>query len=164
MLSFLGAYMFFFAELVPSSARSVSSTASPLPTQLVPLLQEPLEKIKEVINKVLPVSKKRTALEEAEWEDEGSENALEREIMLQCMSFLFNTRRLRLSALRSDGDFAHLSTQSRVARSRGDGSRLCCRGCPPSSRGISHPELGFGLINERLSEGMFAIIVFALHP
>lgn len=67
----------------------MSSTASPLPTQLVPLLQEPLEKIKEVINKVLPVSKKRTALEEAEWEDEGSENALEREIMLQCMSFPF---------------------------------------------------------------------------
>ncbi|OJT10605.1 hypothetical protein TRAPUB_12904 [Trametes pubescens] len=81
-------FMISIKKLVPSSARSVSSTASPLPTQLVPLLQEPLDKIKEVINKVLPVSKKRTALEEAEWEDEGSENALEREIMLQSMETL----------------------------------------------------------------------------
>ena len=71
-------------ELVPSSARAVASAASPLPTQLVPLLQDPLDRIKEVIGKVLPVSKKRTALEEAEWEDESSENALERELMLQC--------------------------------------------------------------------------------
>ena len=75
-------------ELVPSSARSVSSAASPLPTQLVPLLSDPLEKMKEVIGKVLPVSKKRTALEEAEWEDEGSEGALERELMMQSMETL----------------------------------------------------------------------------
>lgn len=72
------------AELVPSSARSTSSAASPLPSQLVPLLQDPLDRIKEVIGKVLPLSKKRTALEEAEWEDEGSEGALERELMMQC--------------------------------------------------------------------------------
>lgn len=42
--------------------------------------------MKEVIAKVLPVSKKRTALEEAEWEDESSEGALDRELMLQCKS------------------------------------------------------------------------------
>ena len=77
------------AELVPSSARSVSSAASPLPTQLVPLLQEPLDKIKEVVGKVLPLSKKRSALEEAEWEDVGgSEGALERELMMQSMETL----------------------------------------------------------------------------
>ncbi|KAI0637541.1 AAA-domain-containing protein [Trametes polyzona] len=81
-------FMISIKKLVPSSARSVSSSASPLPTQLVPLLQEPLDRIKEVINKVLPVSKKRTALEEAEFEDEGSENALERELMLQSMETL----------------------------------------------------------------------------
>ena len=71
-------------ELVPSSARSTAPTASPLPEQLVPLLQDALDKIKAVINNVLPVGKKRTALEEAEWEDEGEEGALEREMMLQC--------------------------------------------------------------------------------
>ncbi|KAI0820715.1 AAA-domain-containing protein [Trametes gibbosa] len=81
-------FMISIKKLVPSSARSVSSAAIPLPTQLVPLLQEPLDKIKGVINKVLPVGKKRTALEEAEFEDEGSENALEREIMLQSMENL----------------------------------------------------------------------------
>lgn len=79
-----GRLLLISVELVPSSARSVSSAATPLPTQLVPLLQEPLERIKAVISKVLPVGKKRTALEEAEFEDEGSENALERELMLQC--------------------------------------------------------------------------------
>ncbi|KAI8984851.1 AAA-domain-containing protein [Trametes punicea] len=81
-------FMISIKKLVPSSARSVASAASPLPTQLAPLLQEPLDRIKEVINKVLPVSKRRTALEEAEWEDESSENALERELMLQSMETL----------------------------------------------------------------------------
>jgi ATPase family AAA domain-containing protein 2 len=71
-------------ELVPSSARSTASVASPLPTQLVPLLSETLEKVKAVIDKVVPIGKKRTALEEAEWEDEGQEGGLERELMLQC--------------------------------------------------------------------------------
>ncbi|KAH9887689.1 AAA-domain-containing protein [Cubamyces lactineus] len=81
-------FMISIKKLVPSSARAVASAASPLPTQLVPLLQDPLDRIKEVIGKVLPVSKKRTALEEAEWEDESSENALERELMLQSMETL----------------------------------------------------------------------------
>lgn len=63
----------------------MSSAASPLPQQLVPLLQDPVEKLKQVIAKILPENKKRTALEEAEWEDEGGEGALERELMLQCM-------------------------------------------------------------------------------
>jgi hypothetical protein len=69
---------------VPSSARSSASVASPLPTQLEPLLSETLNRVKAVIDKVLPVGKKRTALEEAEWEDEGQEGGLERELMLQC--------------------------------------------------------------------------------
>lgn len=60
--------------------------ASPLPTQLVPLLSETLDKVKGVIDKAIPVGKKRTALEEAEWEDEGDDGGLERELMLQCKS------------------------------------------------------------------------------
>ncbi|RDX41221.1 AAA-domain-containing protein [Lentinus brumalis] len=81
-------FMISIKKLVPSSARSVSSTASPLPAQLVPLLQDPLDKLTEIIGKVLPVSKKRTALEEAEWEQESSEGALERELMMQSMETL----------------------------------------------------------------------------
>lgn len=76
-------------ELVPSSARSTSSSAAPLPPQFVPLLFDTFEKTKEVIGKVLPVSKKLTALEEAEWEEDSEEGALEREMMNQCQSFHF---------------------------------------------------------------------------
>jgi len=80
-------------ELVPSSARSASSAASPLPTQLVPLLEETFQKTKDVIARVLPVEKKLSALEEAEFEDyEGEEGALHREMMQQCMSALISIR------------------------------------------------------------------------
>ncbi|KAG1782447.1 hypothetical protein EV702DRAFT_1192124 [Suillus placidus] len=75
-------------ELVPSSARSSSSSASPLPTQLVPLLSDTLEKVKDAINRVLPVSKKRTALEEAMWEDDSEANALDRELFIQLIKTL----------------------------------------------------------------------------
>jgi ATPase family AAA domain-containing protein 2 len=54
----------------------------------VPLLFDTLERVKEVIGKVLPVTKKLTALEEAEWEEESEEGALEREMMNQCSCFL----------------------------------------------------------------------------
>lgn len=81
-------FMISVKKLVPSSARSSSSVASPLPTQLVPLLSETLDKVKGVIDKAMPVGKKRTALEEAEWEDEGEDHGLERELMLQSMETL----------------------------------------------------------------------------
>jgi hypothetical protein len=48
------------------------------------LLSDTLEQVKQVIAKALPVGKKRTALEEAEYEDDDEEGALEREMMLQC--------------------------------------------------------------------------------
>ncbi|EIN04309.1 AAA-domain-containing protein [Punctularia strigosozonata HHB-11173 SS5] len=81
-------FMIAVKKLVPSSARSASTAAAPLPTQLVPLLEDALERAKGVVDKVMPVSKKRTALEEAEWEDESQEGALERELMLQSMETL----------------------------------------------------------------------------
>lgn len=69
---------------MPSSARSTSSAATPLPSQFVPVLGDALEKVKEVIQRVLPVEKKLTALEEAEFEDVGGEEgALEREMLSQ---------------------------------------------------------------------------------
>jgi hypothetical protein len=71
-------------EIVPSSARSSSSAASPLPTQFGPLLEGTLENVKQVIQRVLPMEKKLSALEEAEFEDEGGEGgALEREMLSQ---------------------------------------------------------------------------------
>lgn len=73
-----------FPEIVPSSARSSSSVAAPLPTQFVPLLSEALDRVKEVLSKVMPLEKKRTALEEAEWEDVEGDGTLARELMLQC--------------------------------------------------------------------------------
>ncbi|KAJ8522586.1 hypothetical protein ONZ45_g853 [Pleurotus djamor] len=81
-------FMISIKKLVPSSARSSASAAVPLPPQFVPLLSDHLEKVKEVINRVLPVSKRRTALEEAEFEDEGEEGALDREMTLQSMEKL----------------------------------------------------------------------------
>jgi ATPase family AAA domain-containing protein 2 len=71
---------------VPSSARSSSSAATPLPIQFVPVLSDSLEKVKEVILRVLPLEKKLSALEEAEFEDDGGEEgALDREMLSQGM-------------------------------------------------------------------------------
>ncbi|KAG1724920.1 AAA-domain-containing protein [Suillus lakei] len=81
-------FMISIKKLVPSSARSSSSSASPLPTQLVPLLSDTLEKVKDAINRVLPVSKKRTALEEAMWEEDSEAHALDRELFIQSMETL----------------------------------------------------------------------------
>ncbi|ESK87512.1 aaa family atpase [Moniliophthora roreri MCA 2997] len=82
-------FMISIKKIVPSSARSSSTAAAPLPPQFVPLLSEPLEQVKKVIEKVLPMEKKLTALEEAEYEDyEGEEGALEREMTLQSMEKL----------------------------------------------------------------------------
>ncbi|KAI0269336.1 hypothetical protein BC834DRAFT_820278 [Gloeopeniophorella convolvens] len=81
-------FMISVKKLVPSSARSSSSVASPLPMQLVPLLSDTLDKTKAALDRAMPLSKKRTALEEAEWEDEGHDGGLEREMMLQSMETL----------------------------------------------------------------------------
>ena len=72
-------------EIVPSSARSTSSVATPLPPQFGPLLSETVEHVKSVIARVMPVEKPLTALEEAMFEDDdGEEGALEREMLSQC--------------------------------------------------------------------------------
>ncbi|KLO08586.1 AAA-domain-containing protein [Schizopora paradoxa] len=81
-------FMISVKKLIPSSARSTASSASPIPTQLLPLLEDALEATKKVLDRALPLGKKRTALEEAEWEDEGDEGALDREIMMQSMETL----------------------------------------------------------------------------
>jgi len=55
-----------------------------LPSQFQPLLGDVLEKVKGVVHRVLPLEKKLSALEEAEFEDiGGEEGALEKEMLSQ---------------------------------------------------------------------------------
>ncbi|KAJ7062867.1 AAA-domain-containing protein [Mycena amicta] len=82
-------FMISIKKLVPSAARSSSSVATPLPQQLTSLLGDALERVKSAIAMVLPVDKKLTALEEAEFEDVGGEaGALDREMTMQSMASL----------------------------------------------------------------------------
>jgi SpoVK/Ycf46/Vps4 family AAA+-type ATPase len=66
-------FMLSIKDMVPSSERSTSSAASPLPTGIEPLLREQFEAIKKSLDKMLPRKKKTTALEEAMYEqyDDG---------------------------------------------------------------------------------------------
>ncbi|KAI9632145.1 putative TAT-binding protein [Dioszegia hungarica] len=59
-------------KIVPSSARSTTSTAVPLAPHLVPLLSAPLDRLKKAVDEVLPRHKSTTALEEAMWEEDGA--------------------------------------------------------------------------------------------
>ncbi|KAJ6615527.1 hypothetical protein B0H10DRAFT_1801270 [Mycena sp. CBHHK59/15] len=82
-------FMISIKKLVPAAARSSASAAAPLPQQLEPLLGDALERVKGAIAHVLPVDKKLSALEEAEFEDAGGEGgALEREMTMQAMATL----------------------------------------------------------------------------
>ncbi|KAG8685635.1 hypothetical protein FRC09_014620 [Ceratobasidium sp. 395] len=76
-------------NLIPSSARSASSHASPLPPQLAPLLKPGLDAMTGALEKTLPSFKKRNLLEEAEWEYDGEEDGgWEREMISQAMETL----------------------------------------------------------------------------
>jgi hypothetical protein len=57
-------------DLIPSTARSTSSAATPLPPHLAPLLGPSLEKAKAALSKVLPEVRKANILEEAEYEED----------------------------------------------------------------------------------------------
>lgn len=71
------------AEIIPSSARSTASAASQLPPHLVPILAAPLEIVKAAVDKALPRHKPKSALEEAEFEDEIGDD-LQKHMMVQC--------------------------------------------------------------------------------
>ena len=143
------------SELVPASARSTSSSAAPLAPQFVPVLSDTLEQVKEVIAKVLPVTKKLNALEEAEWEEESEEGALERELLSQCRfcCFFLLLNATTLTILLSDGDATYLPPTSDYAWADWNGAELCrCRCTPPLGR-ISRSKSGIRCINERLDTG-----------
>ncbi|CAE6429389.1 unnamed protein product [Rhizoctonia solani] len=81
-------FVCFLAELIPSSARSTSSHASPLPEHLRPLLKSALDSVTSALEKSLPNSKKRNTLEDAEWEYDDADGGWEREMISQALETL----------------------------------------------------------------------------
>ncbi|KAI6008469.1 hypothetical protein EDC04DRAFT_3095303, partial [Pisolithus marmoratus] len=141
-------FMIAIPKLVPSSARSTSTSASPLPAHLMPLLGDALERVKSAIDRVLPVSKKkRSALEEAEWEDRnGEEDALEREMLIH-------------------GNDARLSTTGDHTRSSGDGSSPYRRSSVVSFGRVSYPDVGLGNADGGFNKAVVQLFVEAKrHP
>ena len=79
-------FMISVKKIVPSSQRSTSSGAAPLPKQVEPLLRNALKKIQDLIAEVLPQKKKLTALEEAQYEDyDDADDGFQREKLQQGM-------------------------------------------------------------------------------
>ena len=76
-------FMISVKKMVPSSERSTSSGAAPLPAHVEPLLREPLAEIENLIAEVLPQKKRLTALEEAEFEDAENDRGMKTERMQQ---------------------------------------------------------------------------------
>jgi ATPase family AAA domain-containing protein 2 len=61
-------FMLSIKKMIPSSERSASSGASPLPSSVEPLLRDQFNVIKRALDDLLPRKKKQTALEEAMYE------------------------------------------------------------------------------------------------
>jgi ATPase family AAA domain-containing protein 2 len=80
-------FMIATEKIVPSSERSSSSGAAPLPKAIKPLLELKLEEIKVVLNALIPEKKKRNVLEEAMFEDDGM-GGFESEVMMQSTSII----------------------------------------------------------------------------
>lgn len=77
-------FMISIKKMVPSSERSASSGAAPLPKTLAPLLRDQLAAIEELLKTVLPIKPKITALEEAMYEPyEDSDHGFGRENLQQ---------------------------------------------------------------------------------
>lgn len=62
-------FMISVQKIVPSSERSASSGASPLPSSVEPLLRNSQTLLERLIAEILPLKTKMTALEEAQYED-----------------------------------------------------------------------------------------------
>ncbi|TFB05890.1 Tat-binding-like protein [Trichoderma ghanense] len=61
-------FMISIKKMIPSSERSATSGARPLPASIAPLLRDQFEEAKQALDLVLPRKKKTTALEEAMYE------------------------------------------------------------------------------------------------
>ena len=76
-------FMISIRKIVPSSERSASSGAAPLPVSIEPLLKQPLTSVKDLVSEILPQRKPKTALEEAQYEDVSSDKGMKTERMQQ---------------------------------------------------------------------------------
>ena len=76
-------FMLAIKKIVPSSERSASSGATPLPKTVEPLLRRPLSDIKTILSEILPQRKRLTALEEAQFEEPEGPKGFRREQMQQ---------------------------------------------------------------------------------
>ena len=76
-------FMISVKKIVPSSERSASSGAAPLPQHIEPLLREPLSELENRIDGILPQKKRLTALEEAQFEDAEDDRGMRTEQMQQ---------------------------------------------------------------------------------
>ncbi|CAF9941143.1 hypothetical protein IMSHALPRED_002445 [Imshaugia aleurites] len=76
-------FMISVKKMVPSSERSASSGAAPLPERIEPLLRDPLADIESLVAEILPQKKRLTALQEAEFEDAEDDRGMAAERMQQ---------------------------------------------------------------------------------
>jgi len=72
-------FMISVSKIIPSSERSASSGSAPLNKAVEPLLRNSLEQIEATITTMLPKTNKRTALEEAEYDDRDDALGFEKE-------------------------------------------------------------------------------------
>ncbi|KAK2741027.1 hypothetical protein FQN57_005763 [Myotisia sp. PD_48] len=76
-------FMISLRKIVPSSERSTSSGAAPLPDTVEPLLREAFAEVQQRVSHLLPQRKALTALEEAQFEQHDDHIAFRREKMQQ---------------------------------------------------------------------------------
>ena len=76
-------FMISIKKMVPSSERSTTSGAAPLPAPVEPLLRYQLREIKEMIEEAIPQQTRLTALQEAEFEDAEEDRGIRAERMQQ---------------------------------------------------------------------------------
>ena len=74
-------FMISIKKIVPSSERAASSGASPLPATIEPLLRERLRAIKNIVTDIIPLKRKLSALEEAQFEEPNDQVGFRRERM-----------------------------------------------------------------------------------
>jgi SpoVK/Ycf46/Vps4 family AAA+-type ATPase len=76
-------FMISVNKMVPSSQRTITASAAPLPKSIEPLLRAPLAEIVKRVDELIPRRKKLTALEEAEFDDRDDEKGFEREATMR---------------------------------------------------------------------------------
>lgn len=67
-------FMLSVKKMIPSSERSTSSGAAPLPKAVEPLLRDQLKDIEGILDSLIPIKKKTTALQEAMYEQYDDED------------------------------------------------------------------------------------------